>query len=116
MKICVANQPYFFSIHYYLLPKIPYTPKLVKSEKVKSRTLLRSGFLRLEAKMTTGQINYIFIYTPIYAPLFFSEFCSSLTLISRTEALFLSARPIAAPAASPMQQTTGIILYDACAP
>ena len=26
MKICKANQPYFFTIHYYLLLKIPYTP------------------------------------------------------------------------------------------
>ena len=66
-------------------------------------------------KMHLVKITLI-THTPIYARFFLNSLCKSPTLISRTTQPFFTARPIATPAASPMQQTTGIILYDACAP
>ena len=51
----------------------------------------------------------IVIYTPIYAPFLFNSFCNSLTSISRTVQFCFTANTTAEPAASPMQQTTGII-------
>lgn len=72
--------------------------------------------LQIALKIQRNLDIYDISHIPIYALLFFSIFCNLRISISRNELLFFTANPIAEPAASPMQQTTGMILYDACAP